>query len=250
MNITITNFQNTKYYGIYDNGGTWTQADAGNFPTHFAVLDVIPGTNGVYEGTVYAEDAEIEAVDYTGDIDIDFIPLEEGDLTGNILASGYTVEEGVMTGESYIQAFVSSEVDFGIDVFLDIDDIMSIDTENYDIKATDSFDTLIYTLLFTNARATKYEVENSIFRQGWIGDLDSEIFRSKLWLKEQSRETDIDMSMITAYCKNALQYMVENKICDSVDVETSVIGGFVTAEIQINVGKDTLRKHVPIWRQV
>ena len=79
--ITINDFQASKYYGIYDNGGTWTQSDALNFATHFAVLDEIPGTNGIFDGTVYAEDDTYYEADYT--FNVTFSPVDESRVTAD-----------------------------------------------------------------------------------------------------------------------------------------------------------------------
>ena len=86
-NITITNFQNTKYYGIFSDGGVWTQADGLNAPTHFAVLDEIPTANGTYSGTVYAED---DTFTPNNTIAVTARPITTGVTTGNIV----TVSDG------------------------------------------------------------------------------------------------------------------------------------------------------------
>jgi hypothetical protein len=56
MTVTITTPNGTKYYGVYDNAGTWTQATAINNATALAVLDSIPTVAGSYDGTVYEAD--------------------------------------------------------------------------------------------------------------------------------------------------------------------------------------------------
>ena len=85
--VTIVAFQPSKYYGVYDNAGTWTQADGVNVPTHFAVLHEIPTANGTYSGTVYAED-DTFTPDNT--ITVTARPITTGVTTGNIV----TVSDG------------------------------------------------------------------------------------------------------------------------------------------------------------
>ena len=55
--IAIHTVNGTKYFGVYDNSGTWTQLDGVNLATALAVLDSIPTIAGSYDGTV-KEDGE------------------------------------------------------------------------------------------------------------------------------------------------------------------------------------------------
>ena len=248
MSITITNFQNTKYYGIYDDGGTWTQADGVNVPTHFAVLDEIPTENGIYSGTVYAEDAEVEAVDYTGEIEVYFIPDVVGLFSGVFLLAGGTVEDGATSGEGVV--FDAVELDVGVDVCLS-PETFALEIENGDFVETKKFDTLIYTLLFTNARASRHEVEVARDRDGWIDDFSQNIFRSRLWLKDMARITTNDLNQISEYCNEALQYMVEKAICSNIQSTAIKTGDKeVGVNITIETGSDVLERYVPIWREI
>jgi hypothetical protein len=60
MNVLITHRANTKIYGVYDNAGTWTQADADNFPEKVAYLDELPDNNGTYSATLYDDTDTVE----------------------------------------------------------------------------------------------------------------------------------------------------------------------------------------------
>lgn len=48
--IAIHTVNGTKYFGVYDNAGTWTQSDGVNLATALAVLDSIPTIAGSYDG--------------------------------------------------------------------------------------------------------------------------------------------------------------------------------------------------------
>ena len=106
--ILINSFQASKYYGIYDNGGTWTQSDALNFPTHFAVLDVIPGTNGIFDGTVYAED-DVFTPDNT--ITVTAKPITTGVTTGNIETESDATEGTAVVSVNGVNQFDTEHID-------------------------------------------------------------------------------------------------------------------------------------------
>jgi hypothetical protein len=56
--ITIHTVNGTKYFGVYDNSGNWSQATSENLATAIAVLDEIPTIAGSYKGTVYGDGEE------------------------------------------------------------------------------------------------------------------------------------------------------------------------------------------------
>jgi len=248
MNILINNPKATPYYTVYLDAGVYTQSDSSNPPTHFAILDEITDVAGTFAGTLYGDGETFTPVMTESELltffEPDYIAEEEG------LASiyGVSIEEGVLTGEGVISEIQVKNI--GVDIFIDPASDFEISIESGDIKQTTTFDTLILTLLFTDGRASKYQVEQSKNRRGWIGDLNSEIFRSKLWLKYQARETELDLNEISAYCTEALEYMKEQDVCSEINVVTTIKSGVVTAEIEIVVGNDTIKRFIPLWRNM
>lgn len=79
--IAINTVNGTKYFGVYDNAGTWTQADALNLATTLAVLDEVPTIAGSYDGTVY-EDGETHTPNNT--VTVTAKPRTEETITGTI----------------------------------------------------------------------------------------------------------------------------------------------------------------------
>jgi len=248
MNFSITTPKLTPYYTVYLTGGVYTQSDSSNPPTHFAILDAITSVAGTFSGALYGDGETFTAVMTEAELLAFFEPDYLAEETGLASIYGVTIEEGILTGEGVVSEIQVKNV--GVDVFLDSDNDFEISIVDGDIKQTTTFDTLILTLLFTDGRASKYQVEQSKNRRGWIGDLNSEIFRSKLWLKYQARETELDLNEISAYCTEALEYMKEQKICSDVNVVTSIKAGIVTAEIEIIVGNDTVKRFIPLWRNM
>lgn len=244
--VTINNPQGI-YYGVYDNAGTYTQASLINPPTHFAVLDEIPTVAGTYNATIYAQSEEVEA-EYQVEIDVYFQPLIEGFFEGVLTAEGFDETlDGAVSGTCYLPEVLADRLNSEIDVFLSDTDFDTNFTTN-DIQGTDKFDTLLYTLIFTDARATKYQVENAFFRRGWLGDLEQRIFRSRVWLKDMARLTDEDLAELTAYVKQALDYLTENKIVDRFEVDSIIQNNEAGSNITLYIGNDTIEKYVPIWR--
>ena len=90
MNITINN-PSGLYYGVYDNSGTWTQADNENEPTHFAILDELPDGAGVYSGTVYEQESELINDKARDVFDIEYKPQNIGTHTATITLDSYSV---------------------------------------------------------------------------------------------------------------------------------------------------------------
>lgn len=207
--VTITNPQGI-YYGVYNDGGDYTQSDLSNPPTHFAVLDEEPATPGIYNANVYEQGDEVEAVNYLTDVDVYFSPESLGNEYGLLSVSeADSTLDGEIAGEG-IEEEVSEKNYEGVDVFLSP---FGFDCEisSGDIRTVAGFDSMMFTLLFTDARASKDQVTISKKRRGWIGDRNKEIFRSRLWLKGQSRIEQIDLNEIEEYCLEALAYMTENK---------------------------------------
>jgi phage gp46-like protein len=81
-----------------------------------------------------------------------------------------------------------------------------------DWSMDEGLDSVIQTLLGTDARAEEYEVPNEIDRRGYIGDehaLDEGYsLGGKLWLKEQSRNTQQTANEAVEYGRTSLSVLV------------------------------------------
>ena len=81
--INIHTVNGTKYFGVYDNSGTWTQATSKSLATALAVLDEIPTIAGSYDGTVYEDTDTYYEADYT--FNVTFSPVDESRVTADFL---------------------------------------------------------------------------------------------------------------------------------------------------------------------
>lgn len=126
------------------------------------------------------------------------------------------------------------------------DSTFDIVVENGNFKKVDSFETAIYFQVFTNKRATKYQVSTPRNRGGWMGDLitkpDYEV-GSYVYIKEQSRNTQLDFNEIVEYAKLALKYF-RNFGVKNIDVTLFEN----TISFKLTVENDTTLKYNTLWR--
>jgi phage gp46-like protein len=119
---------------------------------------------------------------------------------------------------------------FDIPPDLDNDDCRDVELENNLYSA-------IVVSLFTDRRARPDEVADPMKRRGWIGDLVSDVpddrIGSGLWLYEQRRLTDDVVAGIAAEARNALQWMLDDGLCDSIDVQ--ITRDPVARDVQLSV---------------
>ena len=106
--IAINTINGTKYYGVYDNAGTWTQADAVNLATALAVLDEIPTIAGSYDGTVY-EDGETHTPNNT--VTVTARPITTGVTTGNIETESDATEGTAVVSVNGVNQFDTEHID-------------------------------------------------------------------------------------------------------------------------------------------
>lgn len=114
---------------------------------------------------------------------------------------------------------------------------LSLDAVNRDAGLTDGLGSAIFASLFSDRRARADEIAAPMARRGWIGDLVSDIpgdhFGSGLWLYEQSRLTPDIAAAIAAEARNALQWMIDDRLCSSVAVQ--VVRSDAQRAIALNV---------------
>lgn len=238
-------------YGAYHDGSIWRQSDDLNTPTHLFQTVDRPTFAGEWGGSVYDSGDEFEADGTAGVFDVFFRPDDVGTFTASIFVDSDGDDiPGDFEGEGYSrESDADTDVDRVVDVALSVNDI-DVDFDNIrgDIKMATDFNTLVITLLFTDGRASKYQATD---RRGWLGDPAGDTFSSLLWLKYQSKLSDVDLREMERYATKALNYMVRNNICDRIQVVASRDGlRQVKLSIKIFVGGDAIKIYVPVWQQV
>lgn len=120
-----------------------------------------------------------------------------------------------------------------------------------DIETGETLDTAIMMSITEQVRATAAEMPDSYLRRGWVGNETADGFEqgNKAWLFEQERVTGTMLAELGPVIKNGLQWLIDDEIAVSVEVETPRLqnGAVVVA---INLYRDSSevdRKLYEIW---
>lgn len=100
--------------------------------------------------------------------------------------------------------------------------------KNQDLEPDDGVRTAVVISLFSDARITAEEKpdEKSGLR-GWWGDMFPDVERdqigSRLWLLSRSKQTTDTLNRAREYCKEALKWLIDDGVAESVTVETEFV---------------------------
>ena len=114
--------------------------------------------------------------------------------------------------------------------------------------------TSVINSLFTWRRANPDDVVDGSTRYGWWGDTYAEQVGdrvgSRLWLLQREKLTDETLARAQVYAEEALQWMSEDQVADSVQVEVRRLG-IESALITVSVirGGELKTFEIP-WREV
>ena len=130
------------------------------------------------------------------------------------------------------------------DIRLDTQDGLSFDItmESNDLKLDDSLKTAVIISLFTDRRVTVDELpdgEND--RRGWWADAlngDRDQIGSKLWTLKREKITQDLLDRAKKYCEEALQWLIDDQIAQSVTVFVERAGLY-----QISIAMEIKRPH-------
>ncbi len=86
----------------------------------------------------------------------------------------------------------------------------------------DSLESKIGMLLFTDARCEDYELP--VYEQSkkgfWANAFDNKNIGSKLWLLKRAKKTNNILNDVNAYCNQALEPLVTEKIVSKIEINT------------------------------
>lgn len=108
-----------------------------------------------------------------------------------------------------------------------------------DLELEDGLRTAVTISLFTDRRVTALEVpEGEKGRRGWWADSVAEVegdqIGSKLWVLTREKQTVEVLERAREYCEEALAWLIEDGVAESVSVSTSYPSrGILTIEIEI-----------------
>ena len=103
-------------------------------------------------------------------------------------------------------------------------DFFDLIIEKDDLKLDDGLQSAVIVSLFSDHRVVIDELNfPDTDRAGWWGDLFSEVDQdqigSKLWLLIREKRTEVTRTRFIEYCKQALTWMTEDGVADSVSVD-------------------------------
>lgn len=109
-----------------------------------------------------------------------------------------------------------------------------LDLRRWELEFDDGLETAILRSLFENGRVTVDELnEGETDRFGWWGDAasnpDNVKSGSKLWLLERGKTTDETLEAAREYCEEALQWLIDDGVAESVTVTTEYLDKFTLA---------------------
>lgn len=134
-----------------------------------------------------------------------------------------------------------------MDFYIDYDgEKFDFKIENNDIKTDDGLRSAVIISLFTDRRAGAEEVPaEDPDRRGWWGDMVPELkgdqIGSKLWLLAREKQTEETRKRFQEYAQEALAWMIEDNLAQSVTVEAEWISqGFLALKVSIQQPKGTV----------
>ena len=126
-----------------------------------------------------------------------------------------------------------------------LDDVKEWDLSlfRHDLQVVDGLKSAILISLFSDSRAEEDEIpEGETLRRGWWGDsINNDIGNetgSKLWLLDREKTTDETLEAAEEYCRAALQWLLDDGIAESVEVQTSYTDKY-TMLIEIQITRPT-----------
>lgn len=122
-------------------------------------------------------------------------------------------------------------------------DRLDLAVSGNDLALDDSLKTAVLLSLFTDQRVSTSELPSGeSWRRGWWGDTVAEIVGdkhgSKLWLLNREKQTPEVAERAREYCKEALQWLIEDGVASSISVSTRFEGRGIL-KIEITIARDS-----------
>ena len=116
-----------------------------------------------------------------------------------------------------------------------------VSIEENDLATHDGLETAVIISLFSDRRLEDADIlpPGETSRRGWWADQFEEVeadkIGSKLWLLNRAKSTNDIVSNAQQYCVEALQWLIDDKIAESVDVTVELVDSrnlFIKIEIK------------------
>jgi len=133
-----------------------------------------------------------------------------------------------------------------------------LELKNGDLSRDEGLETAVAISLFTDKRVNDEELpalEKS--KRGWWGDMFPEIDQdkigSRLWTLERSKRTQETLRLAEDYAREALQWLIEDGVIESVAVVASFdsdeLSGGWNLEVKITRPKGNESRFAVVWNQ-
>lgn len=101
-----------------------------------------------------------------------------------------------------------------------------LDTDANDLVKDLGLDTAVLISLFTDRQAESGDVipDGEEYRRGWWADETTDKIGSRLWLLSREKQTPDVLTRASEYAREALQWLLDDKIASAVDVESEFVG--------------------------
>lgn len=133
-----------------------------------------------------------------------------------------------------------------IGLFIQLDNTVDVEVDSEDLKVDEGLKTAVLVSLFSDRQVDADELpEEDTSRRGWWADLFPEFpndrIGSRLWLLKREKRVLETLNRAEEYAVEALQWMIEDGVADSVDASASWdSSGALLLLILIRKPKDTL----------
>lgn len=138
------------------------------------------------------------------------------------------------------------------------DGSFDFEIKNGDLRLDDGLETLCSVSIFSDRRATDEEVPlDDPRKQGWWGDLyadeDQDKIGSKLWLLLRSKRTLETLRKAEDYVREALQWLIDDGIAESISAAATFQGSVTEGRWQIAISITKPRgnesRFIMLWEQ-
>jgi phage gp46-like protein len=132
------------------------------------------------------------------------------------------------------------------------DGIFDIPISGTEFESVSGVETAILVTVFTEARSDSDTIPDAFNRRGWVGNLltleEGYELGSLLWTLSQARLTQNTLNTASDTVKKALNWMIEDGIADTIEVDTVVVSNR-TANINIDLFKDLnmVGRYTTVW---
>lgn len=121
-----------------------------------------------------------------------------------------------------------------------------------DLARDEGLETAVTISLFTDQRAESGELPFPYTdKRGWwadpLSEVDKDQIGSKLWLVERGKRTNVDLTRIVAYAKEALDWMVEDGVASDIEVSGAFESNQTVLRIQISKPGNLEERYSVLW---